>query len=117
VLILDPKKKAFAIAALRRASYRWPGRYNAFKNGKIGRNQYKCAICNQIFGRKDVQLDHRIPIIDPVRGWQGFDNFIDRLLVEESFFQVLCKSDHKLKTQNENKVRKKYKKKKPKFKE
>jgi hypothetical protein len=111
--MIDSKKKSFAIASLRRASYRWVGRYSAFNGSKVGRNQYKCEMCPEdvVHGRKDVQLDHRIPIV-PVEGWDGFDNYIDRLFVEKEGFAVLCKPHHKEKTVKENAIRKENRKKK-----
>lgn len=110
---MDNKKKAFAIQTLRRASYRWLGRYTALKNAKIGRNQYICRECgpDKIYPKKEVQLDH-IESVVPTTGWEGFDSFIDRLLVDESGYQVLCKKHHEIKTLAENGIRKENAKKK-----
>lgn len=113
MLTLDPKKKSFAIAALRRASYRWPGRYLASKASHVGRNQYKCAKCGGIFKKKETNMDHLNPVINPVVGWIGFDNYIERLFAEQSGWQRLCKEKcHSRKTKSENKVRTKYRRKK-----
>lgn len=100
-------KKSFAIATLRRATYRLVARTEALRAAKIARNQYVCAICKKVFGRKDIQLDHIEPVISVTEGWQGFDTFIDRLIVEKEGFQVLCKEAcHKTKTEHENRLRK-----------
>jgi hypothetical protein len=104
---MDQKKKSFAIAALRRASYRWPGRYLASKESHIGRNQYRCNICKGIYAKKDTHMDHRFPIVNPLKGWENFDTYIDRLFVEKELFQRLCLSCHGLKTSIEGKVRRK----------
>lgn len=111
---MDNRKKGFAVAALRRASYRWPGRYQAMKDAHKGRNQYECAECKKIFTRKEVQLDH-IESVVPINGFKNgeafdFDEFIDRLLVDKEGFQVLCKEDHMIKTQAEQEIRKHQKK-------
>lgn len=108
---MDVKKKAFAVATLRRASYRWPGRFNSLKNAKTGRNQYKCAMCppEVVHPKKNIQLDHKDPVV-PVSGWDGFDGFIDRLLCDENQYQVLCRAHHEDKTKNENSIRKETKK-------
>ncbi len=108
---MEQKKKAFAVASLRRASYRWPGRFNALKAAHIGRNQYICEKCgpDKIHPKKNVQLDHRAPIV-PVTGWDGFDGFIDRLLCDVNGFSVLCKEHHSTKTSVENQQRKDNKK-------
>ena len=97
--------KAFAIATLRRASYRLKSRSEALKAARIARNQYKCAMCGKIFKRKEVQLDHVIPVV-PLTGWDNFDGFIIRLFVEHGYqFQVICREEHKAKTKEENRIR------------
>jgi hypothetical protein len=105
--MIDAKKKAFAIATLRRASYRWYGRYTALKNANIGRNQYVCAMCppGTVHPKKNIQLDHVSPIV-PLTGWDNFDGFIDRLLCDTEGYQVLCKEHHQAKTIVENSERK-----------
>lgn len=114
---MDQRKKSFAIASLRKASYRWPGRYLAEKRHKLGRNQYQCPLCQGVFGRKDTQMDHVIPVVDPVLGWQGFDEYIDRMLADEFGWQRICCVDreedgvlieggcHGQKTRLENNIR------------
>ena len=103
---MDQKKKTFAINSLRRASYRWPGRWQAEKESKIGRNQYVCNMCKGTFGKKDTALDHVIPVVDPTKGFEGFDSYIDRLFCEKEGFQRLCHTCHDKKTLEENGVRK-----------
>lgn len=108
---MDQKKKQFAINTLRRASYRWPGRWMAEKRSKVGRNQYKCELCGNIFGKKDTAMDHIVPVVDPEKGFEGFDQYVDRLFCEESGFQRLCHPCHDIKTGKENSTRKATKKK------
>jgi 5-methylcytosine-specific restriction endonuclease McrA len=101
---MEAKVKSFAIAALRRASYRWPGRYEALKASKIARNEYVCALCQKVFPRRMVQLDHKIAIV-PLTGWQSFDSFIEGLYCSQDGYQTLCKPCHKGKTLTENATR------------
>jgi 5-methylcytosine-specific restriction endonuclease McrA len=103
---MDNKKKAWAINALRRASYRWYGRWQAEKASKVGRNQYVCNMCKGIFGKKDTQLDHVIPCVNPETGFVGFDEYIDKLLCNPEGYQRLCIECHSQKTASENVVRK-----------
>lgn len=100
-------KKNFAVASLRRASYRWPPRYNTLKRAKVARNAYTCAMCPEgvIHPRKNVQLDHIVAVV-PVTGWDGFDGFVDRLFCDDSGYQVLCSEHHAIKTSVENGIRK-----------
>lgn len=100
-----PTKKQFAISSLRKSSYRWIPREASRRLARIGRNQYTCAHCKKIFGRKDTKIDHIIPVV-PISGWVGFDSYIDRLYCEIENFQVLCTVCHKLKTKNEGIERK-----------
>lgn len=100
--------KSWLIGALRRASYRYPARYNALKAAKVERNSYRCAKCAQLFPRKSIQLDHVLPVI-PITGWDSWDGYISRMFVEENGFQVLCISCHEAKSIGENAERRKLK--------
>lgn len=105
---MNPRLKAFIVNALRRASYRWPGRYMALKNAHIGRNEYFCAMCPEgvLHPKKNIQMDHRIPIVDPKIGWDGFnDAYMDRFFPEQDGWQVLCRECHEKKTDEENLIR------------
>lgn len=104
----DKRLKSFVVQALRRASYRWPGRYLALKAANRGRNQYVCAMCPEgtLHPRKAIQLDHKVAIVDPIIGWTNFDDFIIRMFVEQDGFQALCRPHHREKTLSENAIRK-----------
>lgn len=94
-------KKSYAIALLRRGSYRAPMRYQALQRAKVMYGRYTCAACEGIFARKDIQVDHIAPVVN-VSGWDGFDLFIDRLFCDSEGLQVMCKPCHKAKSQKEN---------------
>lgn len=103
---MDTKLKSFIISTLRRASYRWKPRTEALKAARIARNQYTCAICKKVSGRKYVTLDHISPVV-PITGWDSWDNFMTRLFCDVSSFQVICKIPcHREKTKRENIARK-----------
>jgi hypothetical protein len=113
--------KTWVIWTLRKASYRWPPRNAALraaaatkaeyaeapgeKVSKLVRNFYFCNGCELVFSRRGVSIDHRKPVVDPKRGWQGFDEFIQRMFCATSGFQVLCKDCHDTKTKRENQAR------------
>jgi 5-methylcytosine-specific restriction endonuclease McrA len=101
-----PYLKSFLINALRRASYRWPSRYKAAKRSHIGRNTYFCEECGVIGTKKETQMDHTIPAVDPVDGWIDLDVFADRLYCEEEGWRRLCIPCHSAKTSIENDTRK-----------
>ena len=102
---MDKAKKSFALNALRRSTYKWAGRWIAEKRSHVGRGEYLCEDCGQILSKKETQMDHVIPVIDPVLGWQGFDSVIERMLVPPEGWQRLCIYCHDLKTKAENSVR------------
>lgn len=104
-LKMDDYKKRFAIQALRRASYRWPGRGKAAKRSHKGRNEWECETCKGLFPQKETVMDHVIPVVDPAKGFSGFDEYIDRMFCDESNFSRKCKACHAIKTEEENKVR------------
>lgn len=109
---MDAKKKAFIVNGLRRLSYRWVGRWTAEKRSKVGRNEYVCECCGTINPKKNTRMDHIIPIIDPLKGWQGFsDEYMDRFFPDASGWQRLCLDCDYTKTQAENQIRKETRKK------
>lgn len=52
-----------------------------------------------------MQVDHIKPVVSPTKGFQSWDDFIDKLYCEKDNLQVLCKSCHKEKTLKEKKKR------------
>jgi 5-methylcytosine-specific restriction endonuclease McrA len=100
------KLQSWLVQRLRRISYAWPDRQKAYQNARVERGRYKCAICDNIFGPKEVQLDHIVPVIDPHQGFTDWDDYIKRMFVDVSGFQVLCKGCHAIKTHQENIIRK-----------
>ena len=111
----DARFRSFVISALRAASRRYPPKYKALKNAFVGKKinaksnkmamHYKCAACRKIFVAVDVQVDHIEPVVDPIKGFETWDIFINRLFCEIENLQVLCKPCHKTKTENERKAK------------
>jgi hypothetical protein len=102
------KKRSFIVSALRRASCRWRPKNDVKKNARVGRNQYKCAMCSVIVGNKDAKVDHIAPCV-PVTGWDDYDGFIQRLFVEVDGLRVLCVECHDKVTTEQKQVRKQQK--------
>ena len=50
---------------------------------------------------KDTFVDHIEPVVDPEKGFEGWDTYIERLFVERDGLQVLCRECHSLKTKEE----------------
>ena len=99
--------RGFVISILRSGMRKWPPKWQALNkalssnkvNVKTGRkaNHYCCAACKKEFVLKDVEVDHRQPVVATV-GFKDYDTYIDRLYCEASNLQVLCKGCHKKKT-------------------
>lgn len=105
---MTKSKKNFVIFMLRKASLRWHTRNAAIKQARVERGIYKCSKCGYTGKRNEFELDHKIPVIDPKKGFTTFDEYIDRLLPDSiDGWQFLCTSCHDKKTEQENKKRRK----------
>lgn len=107
--MIDYIIKKFLIPTLRRASYRWPPRNEALKAARVSRGVYKCNLCHGTFGRKNVNIDHIEPVVDPIRGMQDWDEYINRMFCQKEGFQIICSECHDKKSLGEKKLRKKKK--------
>jgi 5-methylcytosine-specific restriction endonuclease McrA len=114
---MDKYQRDFAENALRRASYKWKYRSKAVEKsvveegsyhidipGDRSRKKYECAMCGLIFRKKEVQVDHINPVI-PLTGRDDMDGYVERMFCYEDGWQVLCKSCHKDKSDEENRNR------------
>lgn len=72
---------------------------------KKPRVEYQCAICTDWHMGKDIQVDHRVPVIDPELGFQTWDIFVERVFCPVENLDVLCKTCHKAKTDEEKRIR------------
>jgi 5-methylcytosine-specific restriction endonuclease McrA len=111
---MELKQKRQIIAKLRTVS-RWsPNRAEAIRLSESeDRNKYRCNKCRRWYRRKTIQVDHIIPVLDPVLGFpklsDGSDDwttYIARLFCPLANLQVLCKRCHSKKTKEENAIRK-----------
>ena len=102
---------------MRGATTRYPPKYetlnDAFvdkrvnsKTGRVGKH-FQCASCKGIFPTKEVQVDHIQPVVDPVKGFEDWNTYIERLFCDREGFQVLCVECHSEKTAQEREERKK----------
>ena len=97
---------SFIASGIRSKSNRWAPKYSCRKKSKRGYNQYECALCHELVGNKSIRIDHIEPVVDPVMGFQGWDEYIKRTFVEEEGFQALCTPCHDKKTAAEREIRK-----------
>lgn len=90
---------------LRRAFRFWKPALAALKAARVSARgprgkkwAYRCANCTQLFGRKDVQIDHKVAC-GSLTSLDDIGPFLSRLTVEDpNAFQVLCKHCHSEKT-------------------
>jgi hypothetical protein len=114
----EARYRSFVTSTLRAGSRKWPPKYetlNAAKTEKkinkaTGRlaQHYLCAMCEQEYTQKNVQVDHIKPVVDPKKGFVSWDTYIDRMFCEGKNLQVLCKVCHVEKTKLEKEISKKY---------
>lgn len=109
--------KSYIIATLRRATYRFPARYNVMNKARISRGKYQCNICKNILSRKEIRMDHIEPVVNPLIGFTTWDDYITRMFVPESGWQALCLKCDKEKQTIERAIRKETKKELDKIKE
>ena len=110
----DGRYRAFIISTLRGGMRRFPNKWEALKNAYIGKQKnvksgkmaahYRCAHCGGAFPSSMVEVDHTSPVVDS-GGWRSWDDYIARLYCSVKELQVLCKEDHKIKTQQEKSKR------------
>ena len=107
--------KSKVIPALRRVSRWWAPKQDAMRKQKVSPGKYKCQGCGEIFGQKEISLDHIKAVVNPKVGFVDWNEYILRMFCDSSGFQVLCNDGcHASKTQTENEIRKKYNKKRKK---
>ena len=115
--MIDTKLKNFIINTLRRASFRWKPRAEAKKRYKVkvgeystGRAKYgyRCAKCDEVFKSGEVKMDHTHAVVNPVTGFIGFDDFVERMFCGEDKFSCLCPGCHDEKTSVEKDYRVKF---------
>lgn len=68
---------------------------------------YTCEKCGGEFKKKELQADHKKPVINPTTGFVDWNEFISRLNVTLKGLQCLCKKCHSEKSAKENKKRRK----------
>lgn len=123
--------KAAVFSALRRSFRNYPAFKEVLddakteyfiksKHGKdLRRVQFECNGCKESFKRTEVNVDHIEPVI-PLEGLPGteehpdFNIYIERLFCSKSNLQILCKTCHKKKSNEEKKQRDKIRKQKAK---
>lgn len=111
----EARFQSFIKSLLRKGSTRWGPANDALKAASVGKKfdertgrqieHFKCAGCKEEFPRRDCAKDHIDPVV-PIEGWSSWDEIIERMFIEIEGFQVLCKSCHHDKTNEEKEARK-----------
>lgn len=101
----EKKLKRFLIPVLRRATYRWQDRNEAFKAARVDRGMYQCNSCKEVFHSKDVVIDHIQPVVSIEDGFTDWTEYVKRMFPEKEGFQILCNPCHDTKTLIEDNLR------------
>lgn len=102
-------RNTFVKGILRRGSFHWKARNEALVAARVSRGKYMCKTCGDLFGPKEVILDHIQPVVDPKRGFQTWDEYINRLYCPVEGFQVQCVACSDAKTIQEDLMREHFK--------
>jgi 5-methylcytosine-specific restriction endonuclease McrA len=96
----------YLVAAARRI-WRWsPERREIANACAVGLTKRRCVKCEETKARKEVQIDHIVPVGKQPRSWSEYPGFYERLFCAVSNLQPLCKTCHTAKSNLENKARK-----------
>ena len=97
----DAQLKRFLIPILRRKSLYWPARQEAKRDARVERGLYCCEKCKKLFGTSEIEMDHKVPVINIKTSFTNWDNYIRSLYCDKSNFSALCKGCHEVKSQIE----------------
>lgn len=106
----EAKFWGFLRSALRSAYNKWPPKWEVLKaakrpyGGKDKRQkwEFRCAECRKWYKQRDVSVDHIVPA-GSLSSYEDIAGFVTRLFVGASGLQLLCKTCHQIKTNNERK--------------
>ena len=111
----ESRWRSFIFSLLRSGTRRWAPISDCLKKARVKRGFYLCAGCKEevpasiiVNGRrvKNAVVDHVEPIVDPEKGFENFDVYIERMFCEEDNLQVLCHECHTEKTNEERAIAK-----------
>ena len=74
--------------------------------GPRGGKRFRCAVCNGIFEKKDIEMDHYPePVVPLTKRWYELtvQEYYDRVFLLNT--RSLCKKCHKTHTKDQNKTR------------
>jgi len=112
----EARFNSFITSALRAAHSRWNPKATAKKKAWIKRGVYLCSQCKvegpatlpPLKGKKrrrnNACVDHIKPVVDPYVGKTTWDEYIERMFIEEEGYQVLCYDCHSVKTNEERAI-------------
>lgn len=111
----EARFKSFIISSLRNATLRWGPKWAAIDKARVGRGinpktgkkciLHRCELCGGLFPKGEMRADHREPVVDPCKGFVGWDAYISRMFVEAEGFQAICDGCHRVKTAAERQIR------------
>lgn len=95
---------------------RWDVKWIAINRAYVGKGKnpatgkpcklHKCEGCGELFPKSGMKADHKIPVVDPVLGFQGWDSYIERMFPDSpEDFAALCDGCHASKTAAERAIR------------
>ena len=109
----ESRYQNFIRGVLRGASRKWAPINEVKKEAWVERGKYKCNGCKKVVPlstgkgknrKQNIFVDHIAPVVDPHKGFETWDIFIERLFCEKDNLQLLCKTCHDKKTSKEKEI-------------
>jgi len=107
--------RSFIVGLLRQGHLRWGPKYTALKRAYVGPGinpetgrrckLHRCEMCMATFPLNAMRVDHINPVVDPVRGFQGWDEYISRMFQESDGYRAICSPCHDKITARDNRIR------------
>lgn len=97
----------YLLPAARKIWFYSPLRTNVANSALVevykGIKTYRCQKCRKI--TEKVQVDHKLPVVDPEVGFVDWNTYFSRLFCDISNLWAICEKCHSLKTAREKKLR------------
>lgn len=125
--MIPAKFRGKIISALRKLTYSWEPRKKVLQAAQRAPATYECNMCSswvykgasksnfqhisednprQKVIQAKVCVDHISPVVDPEKGFEDWDTYINNMFCPEDNLQVLCGPCHDKKTKEEKRKKK-----------
>lgn len=126
ITLMNNRIKRSIISYARRLSLSWEPRKRAKDKCKVAPALHRCSKCgilcyegqsqenydkylvqfpDELILFEGIKMDHIMPVVDPITGFDGWDKFFQGLFCDEMNFRGICSPCHDVKSNQEDKLR------------